>query len=67
MGVPKKRKSHSKTRMGRAHLALKPIHLGSCPRCGEMRRPHTVCANCGTYATRGRQPRVVIDVEAELE
>ena len=66
MGVPKKRKSHSKTRMGRSHQALKVIMLNACPRCGENRRPHTICANCGTYATRGKE-RMVIDVEAELE
>ena len=66
MGVPKKRKSHSRTRMGRSHHALRRKNLTSCPRCGESRMPHTVCANCGTYATRGRE-RQVVDVEAETE
>ncbi len=49
MANPKKKKTHSKTHMGRAHLALKKVTLKKCPKCGEMRKPHTVCAVCGTY------------------
>jgi large subunit ribosomal protein L32 len=60
VSVPKRRTSHSRTRMRRSHDALKPIHLTSCPRCHQTLRPHTVCGNCGTYRD---QP--VIDVEAE--
>ena len=60
MSVPKKKKSHSKARMERAHQALKPIALATCTRCGAARRPHTICGNCGTY-----RDRTVIDVEAE--
>jgi len=66
VGTPKKRKSHSRTRMGRSHLALKRHHLASCPRCGESRLPHRVCLTCGTYATRGKEWQP-IDVEAEAE
>jgi len=49
MANPKKRKTHSKTHQGRSHLALKKVTLKKCPKCGEMRRPHTVCTFCGTY------------------
>ncbi len=62
MSVPKKKKSHSRTRMTRNHHALKPIALATCPRCGNARRPHTICSNCGTY-----RDKTVIDVEAETE
>ena len=65
MGTPRKRKSHSKTRMGRAHHALNRHHLYSCPRCGETRMPHRICATCGTYATRGKE-KMAIDVEAAI-
>ena len=49
MANPKKKKTHSKTHQGRAHLALKKVTLKKCPKCGEMRKPHTVCTTCGTY------------------
>jgi len=62
VGTPKKRKSHSRTRMRRSHDALKKIGLGSCPRCGTNRRPHTVCETCGHY-----RDRAVLNVEAEAE
>lgn len=49
MANPKKRKTHSKSRMGRAHQALKKMTLKKCPKCGEFRKPHTACQFCGTY------------------
>jgi large subunit ribosomal protein L32 len=49
MANPKKKKTHSKTHTGRAHLALKKVTLTKCPKCGEMRKPHTACAFCGIY------------------
>ena len=52
MANPKKRKTHSKSRMGRAHLALKKTSLTKCPHCGQMRRPHTACSFCGNYKER---------------
>ena len=53
MANPKKRKTHSATHKGRAHLALKKAVLVKCSKCGEARKPHTVCQFCGTY--RGRE------------
>ena len=52
MANPKKKKTHSKTHTGRAHLALKKVTLKKCPKCGEMRKPHTVCEFCGTYKNK---------------
>lgn len=53
MANPKKRKSRSAVRTNRAHLALGKVALDKCPQCGKAKKPHTVCAFCGTY--RGRQ------------
>lgn len=53
MAVPKKRKSHSKTRMGRSHHAQQPNWPITCVQCGTPHLPHTVCKSCGYY--RGRQ------------
>ncbi|MFO0945864.1 MAG: 50S ribosomal protein L32 [Planctomycetota bacterium] len=58
MAVPKRRKSHSKTRMGRAHKAIKPVKVVSCPNCSSSMLPHRVCPNCGFY-----QGRVYIPAE----
>jgi len=49
MANPKKRKTHSATHKSRSHLALKKVTLKKCPKCGQMRKPHTVCNFCGTY------------------
>jgi large subunit ribosomal protein L32 len=52
MAVPKKKQSHSRTAKRRAqHKILAPA-LSECPRCHSPRRPHRVCAVCGTYAGR---------------
>lgn len=51
--VPKRKISKSRRDRRRAHDSLRPFHLVPCPECGEMRRAHRVCLNCGTY--KGRQ------------
>lgn len=53
MSVPASRKSSSKARRGRAHLALKKIKLNKCKKCGKAVKPHTVCSFCGAY--KGKQ------------
>jgi len=57
MANPKKRKTHSSTHKGRAHLAFKKIILNKCPKCGQAIKPHTVCALCGSY--RGKEIRKI--------
>ena len=59
MAVPKRRTSHSKTRMGRAHHAIKPPAMALCDHCQQVRLPHRVCAHCGWY--KGRQVVAVKD------
>ncbi len=52
MAVPKQRQSHSRTNKRRSQHKITPPSLLSCPRCGEPKLPHRVCAACGTYAGR---------------
>lgn len=52
MAVPKKKVSKSKRNMRRAHDALSASVYGECPECGELKRPHHVCAACGYYDGR---------------
>jgi large subunit ribosomal protein L32 len=54
MAVPKRKLSRSRTRHRRAQwLKTAPATNATCPRCKAPTRPHTVCAQCGTY--RGRE------------
>lgn len=53
MAVPKKRKSHSRSRTQRSHDALTASTWINCPQCRNAMAPHRVCAGCGHY--RGRQ------------
>ncbi|MFN0205387.1 MAG: 50S ribosomal protein L32 [Planctomycetota bacterium] len=50
MPNPKRRHSKSRKRLRRAHDALTPPSLSTCPKCKAAKRPHTVCDNCGQYA-----------------
>jgi large subunit ribosomal protein L32 len=60
MAVPKRRTSKSKKRKRRTHYkAVRPT-LNPCPKCGEARRPHVACPNCGYYA--GKK---VLDIKDE--
>lgn len=60
MIAPQRRTSKSRRNKRRAHHALSPPARSPCPQCGEPRRPHRVCANCGTYRNR-----TVIETEEE--
>jgi len=52
MAVPKERTSKSNKRSRRAHLALKRPALATCSQCKKLKRPHTICPNCGYYDGR---------------
>ncbi|MGF1611616.1 MAG: 50S ribosomal protein L32 [Kiloniellales bacterium] len=52
MAVPKKKVSKSQRNQRRAHDALKPSSWAECSNCGELKRPHHVCAACGHYDGR---------------
>ena len=52
MAVPKHKVSKSKRNMRRAHDALSSNASAECPNCGELKRPHHICAACGYYDGR---------------
>ncbi len=62
MAVPKKHTTKSARDQKRSHIFLKETTLVSCPHCGKMKLPHTVCKNCGFY--KGVE---VLNVLAKLE
>ncbi|MDE0523952.1 MAG: 50S ribosomal protein L32 [Boseongicola sp.] len=52
MAVPQNKITPSRRNMRRAHDALIASNPGECPNCGELKRPHHVCAACGYYDGR---------------
>lgn len=52
MANPKKRRTKAAVGKNRAHLALKPVALNTCPKCGKAKKPHTACEFCGEYKGR---------------
>jgi large subunit ribosomal protein L32 len=55
--LPKQRISRHRRGNRRRHIFLTAPALVSCESCRELKRPHHVCPNCGTY--RGRQVLVI--------
>ena len=58
MAVPKKKVSKSRRNQRRSHDALKPSSSVECANCGELKRPHHICAACGYY-----DGREVVEIE----
>jgi large subunit ribosomal protein L32 len=52
MAVPKKKVSPSRQGMRRSHHGHKVVAAMECTNCGELKRPHHVCASCGHYDER---------------
>jgi large subunit ribosomal protein L32 len=52
MAVPKKKVTKSRRNQRRAHDALTANSYGECANCGELKRPHHLCAACGYYDGR---------------
>jgi large subunit ribosomal protein L32 len=52
MALPKRRQSHSRTRLRRSHDALTAPAMSTCAECGEPKQPHKLCGSCGTYKGR---------------
>lgn len=50
--VQMKHHTSSARKKRRSHLALKPVTLNACPKCGKSVKPHMACAFCGTYRSR---------------
>jgi large subunit ribosomal protein L32 len=54
MAVPKRRTSKQRQRKRRTHVKATAPAVRECPRCGDMRQPHRVCATCGFYRNEQR-------------
>lgn len=53
MAVPKRRTSRTKRATRRAnHDKVSAPAISNCSNCGEVSRPHHVCAKCGFYNGR---------------
>ena len=50
--LPAKKKSRTRTRTKRAHHALRPQNVVSCPKCRSAKLPHAACENCGYVSSR---------------
>jgi large subunit ribosomal protein L32 len=60
MALPKRRHSHARTRLRRAHDFLTAPTVSTCASCGEPKLPHRLCSGCGSY-----KGRAVIQMEKE--
>lgn len=49
MAVPFRKTSKTSKRMRRTHYKISANTTTTCPKCGEVVKPHRVCPNCGTY------------------
>ncbi|WP_039019684.1 50S ribosomal protein L32 [Halocynthiibacter namhaensis] len=52
MAVPKSKITRSRRGQRRSHDSLVAGNPAECPNCGELKRPHHVCASCGQYDDR---------------
>ncbi|MCZ7644169.1 MAG: 50S ribosomal protein L32 [Planctomycetota bacterium] len=62
MANPKRKHSHSRSRLRRANDRLRHKSPGTCPKCGSPKQAHQICGYCGYY--RGV---TVIQMEPEGE
>ena len=49
MAVPARRTSKAKKAKRRTHYKLSINGLNECLNCGELKKSHHVCGNCGYY------------------
>ena len=56
--------SKSRRNNRRAHDALMAGNPNECPNCGELKRPHHICASCGFY---GDKEVVLMTEEIDLD
>jgi len=52
--VPVQRKTRSQSKQGRSNKGLTAVQAVRCPNCGEAKRPHAACRQCG-YVRPGLQ------------
>lgn len=64
MAVPKNRTSKSRKNKRRSSVwKIKAPQLEKCPKCGELKRTHRLCPECGYY--NGRQVVVIEEKKAK--
>ncbi len=49
MANPKRKTSKGRRNRRRSHDALSRPASSICPECSEPKRPHNICAKCGSY------------------
>ena len=64
MAVQQNKVSKSRRNNRRAHDALMAGNPNECPNCGELKRPHNICASCGFY---GDKEVVLMTEEIDLD
>ena len=64
MAVQQNKVSKSRRNNRRMHDSLTPFNANECPTCGELKRPHHVCAACGHY---NDEEIVALTEEVDLE
>ena len=47
--VPKSKIGPRRKRLRRTHYKAVAVAMAPCETCGQLRRPHHVCPNCGSY------------------
>ena len=53
MAVPKcKVSKQSNHTINSANFKAEAVSLVECPKCHELKEPHKVCKNCGTYKNK---------------
>ena len=52
MAVQQNKVSKSRRNNRRAHDAMVAGNPNECPNCGELKRPHHICASCGFYGDK---------------
>lgn len=62
MAVPKKKTSKRRTGMRTNAKKMRPIIISKCPKCGEPKKSHVVCAFCGFYGDKK-----ILDVKTKLD
>ena len=64
MAVQQNKVSTSRRNNRRSHDALTAANPNECDNCGELKRPHHICASCGHY---DNNEVVAMNEEVDLE